>query len=63
METREVPEDEFFKAIGPLDVHPKIVDGKWPWVSIFQTRNGREVGRIVPAGSGRPVDYKYYLGV
>lgn len=39
----EVTKDEFFRAVGPLDVTPRIVaDG-----SDFELRDRRMVGRIV----------------
>lgn len=60
---RPVTRAEFFAAIGPRDVHPRI-EGNWPYTSRFLTRAGRvEVGRIVdtiPQGSAFPVS-AYFL--
>lgn len=46
--SREVTKDEFYKAIGPLDVHPRI-QGPYPYTSVFLTPQRHEVGRIVSA--------------
>lgn len=62
---REVTQDEFFKAIGPLDVHPCPV-GPYPYTSVFRTQLGVEHGRIVSEyehpelGCGLTKD-RYYL--
>ena len=45
---REVPRAEFWRAIGPQDVHPKPV-GPWPYSSHFETRARQTVGVILPA--------------
>jgi hypothetical protein len=47
-----VTSEEFFKVIGPLDVHPEII-GKYPYTSIFKSRQGIEVGRIVDDCDGK----------
>ena len=51
---REVSEAEFYRVIGPQNVHPSP-QGKWPYTSLFQTPNrevrGKTVGYL-PEGSG-----------
>lgn len=46
MTLTEVTKEEFFAAIGPQDCHPRI-EGRWPYTSIFEKPDRREVGRIV----------------
>jgi hypothetical protein len=42
----EVTKEEFYKRMGPLNVHPQIV-GQYPYTSIFRDqRTMQEVGRI-----------------
>lgn len=51
---REVTKDEFFKAMGPLDVTP-CPQGNWPYTSLFKTRSGQVRGvieKFLPEGSG-----------
>lgn len=55
MNWKEVTKDEFYKAIGNQDVHPTIINSRWPYTSHFKTRAGRIVGAIesyLPEGSG-----------
>jgi len=33
---RQVSKEEFYKAVGPLDVHPRITNSKWPYVSMWE---------------------------
>lgn len=35
---KQVSKDEFYKAVGPLDVHPNIVT-KWPYTSEWRLQN------------------------
>lgn len=57
---REVTQDEFYAAIGPVDCHPRLSDD-YPYTSTFETRRGRlEVGRIIPEPN-RPHRPHYYL--
>lgn len=51
---REVTKDEFYRAIGPQDVHPSP-QGRWPYTSLFKTRAGVVRGKAEdykPEGSG-----------
>lgn len=60
---REVSKEEFFRVIGPQDVSPSIVSGKWPYTSNFVTRNRQVRGKCVgylPEGSVFE-SKKYYL--
>lgn len=61
---REVTEVEFFRVIGPQDVHPRP-EGRYPYTSIFEDKRTRtEAGRIVnslPDGRSFPVETHYYL--
>lgn len=43
---REATHEEFFKAIGPSDCHPRIV-GDWPYTSSFETSGKIVRGKIV----------------
>lgn len=45
---RKITGSEFWQHVmeAKIDVHPSIV-GKYPYTSIFKTRDGVEVGRIV----------------
>lgn len=60
---KEVTKENFFKIIGPLDV---VVDvqGKYPYTTLFKSRRGTEVGKIVgsyPPGKRYPVLETYFL--
>ncbi len=46
---RKVTKDEFFKAIGPLDVVVSV-HGDYPYTTEFRLRAGRLVGKIDPTG-------------
>ncbi len=62
MARREVTKDEIFKAIGPLNVHPRPT-GEWPYTSHFQTPSGEIRGTIehyLPEGSALPKS-RYWL--
>ena len=50
---KQVSREEFWKIIGPLNVHPRIEGQKYPYISIFMTpgvygRPGDAKGKIVP---------------
>lgn len=47
---RAVTKDEFFAAIGTLDVHPQIQPGPHPYTSLWKMRYG---GGIVGKSVGR----------
>lgn len=54
MNWTEVTQDEFYKVIGSLDVHP-VTTGPWPYTSLFKTRSGLVRGKTelyYPEGSG-----------
>lgn len=58
---REVSREEFYKRIGPLDVHPRIVNDRWPYVSMWEMHHqaGRPcVGKSVGRTDG---SYVYFL--
>jgi hypothetical protein len=57
MSMKEVTQEQFFKTIGPLNVHPHPV-GNYPYTSIFLTPGRVEMGRIVDQSSGPS---KYFL--
>lgn len=59
---REVTKEEFFRVIGPQNVHP-TPEGKYPYTSIYKTPSGRERGKSVgyiPEGKGLP-EHRYLL--
>jgi hypothetical protein len=59
---REVSKEEFYKAIGPQNVHPRVI-GPHPYTSSFVTPNGTERGRAVdfmPRVNGK-LQTKYLL--
>ncbi len=50
---REVSTEEFYRVIGPQNVHPQSV-GPYPYTSIFKTPSGETKGKAVgyfPDGS------------
>jgi hypothetical protein len=58
-EWREVSLDEFYAAVGPLNVHPQIQPpATYPYTELWKTPTGRVMGRTVgqPNGTSR-----YYL--
>lgn len=61
---KEVPQDEFYAAIGPQDAHPSIM-GKWPYTSLYKTRQGAVLGKAedyLPEGSAL-TKTRFYLPV
>jgi len=48
---RKVTTEEFYRKIGPLNVHPQI-QGSWPYTSLWKLIDHRENGRVV----GKSVD-------
>lgn len=58
---KEVSEREFYAFVGPLDVSPMPV-GDFPYTSIFKTRSGNEVARIVESfGDVVRIKRNYYI--
>jgi len=59
----EVSKDEFFAAIGPQNVTPSIITGKWPYSSDYVTPmrevRGKSVGYL-PEGPALEAK-RYYL--
>jgi len=53
---KEVTKEQFFAAIGKLDVHPHP-EGRYPYVSYFKTRSGQVVGKIEDGGHSKPSRY------
>lgn len=46
---KQVPKDQFYAAMNPLDVHPSIQPGRWPYTSLWKERHsdrirGKSVG-------------------
>ena len=60
---REVTQKEFYDVIGPLNVHPHIINDKWPYTSDFLTPSGQFRGRVVNTDSliDGLHERKYYL--
>ena len=44
---REVEEDEFYRVIGPQNVHPRIEPGSYPWATVYVTPNGEQRGKVI----------------
>lgn len=62
-EWREVSQNEFYAHIGPLDGHPHIQPGQYPYTQHMLTRDRRCVGKRVvyyPDGS-RIAAHRFYL--
>ena len=63
MTWNEVSKDKFYRGIGRQNVHPTIVNDRWPYTSEFKTPSGEVRGRIegyLPAGSALSKN-RYYL--
>jgi hypothetical protein len=54
---REVSREEFWRVIGPQNVHPEIV-GAYPYASIFRDWRRQAHGKIQDSGTD---DSKYFL--
>lgn len=52
MEWKEVSEAEFYKEIGPQNVHPRIVNNSYPYTSVFVTPGGQERGKAIGGETG-----------
>ncbi len=58
----EVTKDEFYAAMGRMDVHPQPV-GPYPYTSLFKTKSGEVLGKAVdyfPEGKAL-YETRYYL--
>lgn len=64
MEWKEVTKDEFWKAVGSLNVHP-YPEGKYPYTSYFKFPDGSVFGKKVgyfPGGIETAFpEARYYL--
>jgi hypothetical protein len=49
---REVTQAEFFRVMGPINVHPSIQPGKYPYTSIWQTPQRSAIGESVGSMEG-----------
>lgn len=54
---REVSKDEFYAAMGPLDVHPSVAN---PEYTVWELRDRTVVGRSYP-GWRRPCGERRYF--
>lgn len=64
---RKVTTEEFYRKVGPLNVHPQI-QGSWPYTSLWKllgySDNGRVVGKSVDVfdnGKNGLTHTEYYL--
>lgn len=55
-----VNSEQFWRVIAPLDVHPKML-GQYPYLSVFETPDGKERGRIEASFVAGRVVNTYYL--
>lgn len=65
---RKVTSEEFYRKIGPLNVHPQIQGGSWPYTSLWKLMgyadNGKVVGKTVSVftnGRNGLTHTEYYL--
>lgn len=56
----KVSRDEFYKAVGPLNVHPHIVTS-FPYTSDWQLPTRQTIGRSVDRVEGGLIVTDYYL--
>ena len=61
---RKVSKDEFYRSIGPLNVHPSIQHGNYPYTAIWKTQTGAQqvVGKTIGRTEGGRTVTDYYLG-
>ena len=61
---RPVTKEQFYAAIGHLNVHPQIQPGGYPYTSIWKMLDGSRVvvGKSVGVRDGGMVRQEYYLG-
>ena len=61
---RAVSQEEFYKVVGPLNVHPTIVNSVYPYVSEWrETYSRRVVGKSVGVLGKGVHRYEYFLAV
>lgn len=52
---KPVTKDQFYAAMNPLDVHPSIQPGRWPYTSLWRLRqnpDGQPLGKSVSRADG-----------
>lgn len=49
---RKVTQEEFYRKIGPLNVHPQIQNGGFPYWSLWKSLDYRDSGKVI----GKTVD-------
>jgi len=52
----EVTKEKFFTFINHLDIHPKIINEKYPYISLWETRYPKQT-------LGKTFDGKYFLTI
>jgi hypothetical protein len=50
---RQVTKDEFYRVIGPQNVHPQIQNSKWPYTSLWKLQGSYASANVVV---GKTVD-------
>jgi len=58
---KPVTKEEFYKQVGPLDVHPSIQPGPYPYTSLWKLRHGQTVGKSVGRIEGGLAVTDYFL--
>jgi hypothetical protein len=61
---KEVTKDEFFKAVGPLDVHPRVREETLRQdfiVSDWEVRPSRQIIGVSKSGTGRHSFENHYF--
>jgi len=61
---RRVTTEQFYAAVGPLNVYPQIQPGPYPYTSIWKTMDVSRavIGKSVGVREGGTVGQEYYLG-
>lgn len=49
-----VTKDQFYASVGALNVHPHILQGKYPYTMEWKTPSGQIMGKIVPETGAYP---------
>jgi hypothetical protein len=58
MEWKEVGAIEFYDVMGPLNIHPEIQPGRYPYTALWKTPLGEVRGETVGKSDGT---HTYYL--